>query len=336
MTKSGNSLKFFESHPPIFDNGSTFLGYKVPGGQTFTSYSPDSDNNAYLQAITGLSGYKQRQLLQSSAGTEILSQSVNGKESNSVSYLGIPGFQSKASCQQDSDCGNNQICYAFNEQTFGPLQGPTCSPSIYPEISLGNTYNQGKPLRQYSNYCQSEQDCKGIDEFSGKQKVGMTCNHYYKGPNTFEKTGLCQVQYESKGKRYHLKTPPGWSQPLNDPLRECKTQDDCGPSGVNGWVRCVGGSDDGKKYCVWPGKTYTPSPKELKGEIPQGMKPEPRPQPMKPIAPFQQEVLNMEAEAANSPGLQTPGGGLGNVRGPPAPPSTLVSGPQPTNLGGFK
>lgn len=336
MSKSQNGLKFFQSNPPRFDNGSTFLGYRVPAGQTFTSYSPDSDNNAYLQAITGLSGYKQRQLLQSGVGTEILNQSVNGRDSNALSYLGLPGFQSKASCQQDADCGNGQICYIFNEQTFGAQQGPTCSPSVFPEVSLGNSFNKGKPLRQYSNYCQTEQDCQGVDEFSGKPKIGMTCNHYYKGPSQFEKTGLCQVQYESKGRRYHLKTPPGWTQPLNDPLRECKTQADCGPSGINGWVRCVGGSDDGKKYCVWPGKTYIPNPKDLKGEIPQGMKRQPLPVRQRRPDNFQRDVLNLEAEAANSPGLQTPGGMLGNVQGPPVPPQDIVSGPQPTNVSGFK
>jgi hypothetical protein len=334
MDKQG--LKFFESNPPRFDNGSTFLGYKVPAGQTFTSYSPDSDNNAYLNAITGLSGYKQRNLLQSAAGTAILSQSVSGRESNAISYLGLPGFQSKASCQQDADCGNNQICYAFAGQSFGPNPGPTCSPSIYPEIALGNSFNEGKPLRQYSNYCQTSQDCKGVDQFSGKNKVGMSCNHYYKGPSMFEKTGLCQVEYESKGRRYNLKTPPGWVEPLNDPLRECKTQNDCGPSGINGWVRCVGGSDDNKKYCVWPGQTNTPTPKELQGEIPQGMRRQPLPRAIEKPSPFQQNMLNERAEAANSPGLQTPGGGLGNTRGPPTPVRNLVAGPEPTNIGGFK
>lgn len=333
MDKS--NLKFFESNPPRFDNGSTFLGYKVPAGQTFTSYSPDSDNNAYLSAITGLSGYKQRQLLQSAAGTEILNQSVNGRESNAISYLGLPGYQSKASCQQDSDCGNNQICYAFNDQTFGANQGPTCSPSIYPEIALGNSFNDGKPLRQYSNYCQTDQDCSGIDKYSGKDKIGMTCNHFYKGPQQFEKTGLCQVQYESKGRRYHLKTPPGWVAPLNEPLRECKTQNDCGPSGINGWVRCVGGSEDKKKYCVWPGKTYTPNPKELKGMIPQNLSRQPIPTMSNPT-PMESRVLNMKAEKANNPNSFTTGGGLGNVRGPPTPVNQLFVQPEPTNIMGFK
>lgn len=336
---SKNSLKFFQSNPPRFDNGSTFLGYKVPAAQTFTSFSPDSDNSAYLQAITGLSGYKQRQLLQSSIGTEILNQSVQGRESNALSYLGNQGFLSKASCQQDADCGDKQICYAFNEQTFGPLQGPTCSPSVFPEISLGNSFNKGKPLRQYSNYCQDDQQCSGIDEFSGKPKVGMTCNHYYKGPNVFEKTGLCQVQYESKGKRYHLKTPPGWTKPLNEELRECRVQADCGPSGVNGWVRCVGGSDDGKKYCVWPGQTYTPNPKELKGQIPRGMKREPLPNPMGRVGPVESRVLDVEASLLNNPLSNTPGGDLRNVRGPPSNPNSLVYNqnvPEPANVPSFK
>lgn len=334
MSKS--PVNFFKSNPPRLDNGSTFLGYKVPAGQTFTSYSPDSDNNAYLQAITGLSGYKQRQLLQSPAGSEILNQSVQGRESNALSYLGLPGYQSKASCQQDADCGGGQICYAFNEQTFGPQQGPTCSPSVFPEIALGNNFNDGKPLRQYSNYCQTEQDCQGVDQYSGKPKVGMSCNHYYKGPSNFEKTGLCQVQYESSGKRYHLKTPPGWVHPLNEPLRECKTQADCGPSGINGWSRCVGGNADGKNYCVWPGQTYTPTPKDLKNQIPQGMKRQPLPKGMGEPNLFQQEVLSLDAAAAANPLGQTPGGNLGNVSGPPTPPRDLVASPEPVNISGFK
>jgi len=335
MSKLDRTLKYFQSNPPTYDNGSTFLGFRVPGGQTFTDYAPPSDTEANLAAITGQSGYKLRQLLQSPNGTEILREASNGKASNSVSYLGFPGYQSKASCQQDSDCGDNQICYSFNNQTFGPKQGPSCSPTIYPEIALGNNFNDGKPLRQYSNYCQTDNECTGIDEFSGKPKVGMSCNHYYKGPNMFEKTGLCHVQYESKGQRYHLETPPGWIKPLNDKLNECKTQSDCGPDGVNGWVRCVGGSSDGKQYCVWPGRTYTPNPRELKNVIPSGMK-RSNPPSIHSLDRSQAKRLNLKAEQANSPGLMTPGGILTNVRGPIPSPSSLHSRPEPSNVGGFK
>jgi hypothetical protein len=340
MAKLDMPPKFLRSNPPTYDNGSVFLGYKVPAGQTFTSFSPSSDINAYLQAISGLSGWKQRQLLQSNYGTEMLNQAANGQQTDSVSFLGLPGFHSRASCQQDSDCGDNQICYAFNEQVFGPQQGPTCSPSVYPEIILGNQLNEGKPLRQYSNYCSTDDDCSGIDQFSGKKKAGMTCNHYYKGPSIFEKTGLCQVQYEDKGKRYHLKTPPGWVQPLNSKLRECNVQSDCGPGGVNGWMRCVGGSSDGKKYCTWPGQTYTPNPKQLKNILPSGMKPAPIPSEPSPT-PEQRAMLNIVAEESTQGNL-TPGGGLSNVSGGSNPPSSLVSGPSeqfvpiPTSLGKFK
>lgn len=326
MSRLDTPPSFFQSSPPTYDNGSKFLGFRVPASQTFTSYSPSSDMNAYLQAITGLSGYQQRNLLQSPSGTEVLNQAANGQTDNSVSYLGNSGYHSKASCQQDSDCGNNQICYTFNEQTFGPQQGPTCSPTVYPEVLLGNQFNDGKPLRQYSNYCSSDNDCQSIDQFSGKNKVGMSCNHYYKGPNTFEKTGLCQVQYDSKGRRYFLKTPPGWVMPIQDKLKECKVQSDCGDSGINGWVRCTGGSSDGKKYCVWPGQTYTPNPRETAGSVPTGMKPQPAPTFGGKTNKLQRQVINMEAEAAAQPNINTPGGGLGNVRGPPTPPALLVSG----------
>jgi hypothetical protein len=324
MSKLDKPPKFFQSTPPTYDNGSIFLGYKVPGSQTFTSYRPSSDMNAYLQAITGLGGWQQRQLLQSPSGTEILNQAANGEVGDSVTYLGSQGYHSKASCQQDSDCPTSQICYSFNEQVFGPQQGPSCSPTVYPEIILGNQFNDGQPLRQYSNYCYTDEDCQGIDQYTGKKKVGMTCNHYYKGPSMYEKNGLCQVQYDSNGRRYHLKTPPGWVKPLNEKLRQCNVQADCGPSGVNGWVRCVGGSQDGKKYCVWPGQTFTPSPKELQGLTPNGMKKQPPPSTPQPNR-LQSEILNLQAEQATQPNMQTPGGGLRNVSGPPTPPQALYS-----------
>lgn len=323
---STNSENYFKSYVPTYSNGSIFLGYKQPASQAMTSFSPSSDINAYMQAISGLGGYKYRNLLQSKVGTQILSEGMNGTGNVSTSFLRFPGFHSKAACQTDQDCGNNQICYAFNEQVFGPLQGPTCSPTVYPEIVLGNMSNNGKPLRQHSNYCFTDEDCKGVDKFSGKNKVGMSCNHFYKGPDIFEKNGLCQVQYEDKGKRFFLKTPPGWVMPLNQPMKECKTQSDCGVTGINGWTRCVGGSNDGKKYCVWPGQTYTPTPKEMQNQLPMGMSPEPRPVMQSPTA-LQSKILNVEAEVASQPSIQSVGGNLRNVSGPPTPPESLVSKP---------
>jgi hypothetical protein len=333
-------LSFFQSKPPTFDNGSEFLGFRVPAAQTFTSYSPSSDMDAYLQSITGLGGYQQRELLQSPAGSSILTQSANGQAANTVNYLGFPGYHSQASCQQDADCGDNQICYTFNEQTFGPQQGPTCSPTVYPEVIIGNNFNNGKPLRQYSNSCSTNDDCHGTDEYSGKPKVGMSCNHYYNGPNDFSNIGLCQVQYENNGQRYHLRTPPGWTKPLNEKLNECNVQSDCGPSGVNGWARCVGGSDDGKNYCVWPGQTYTPNPKELKGQRPSGATGPGAPKFQHPTK-AQQAMLNMKSAAANQPQFASAGGSLRNVAGPPANPNNLFTHkenftPMPANLRAWK
>lgn len=342
MSNSDMPSRFFSSKPPTFDNGSIFLGYKVPSAQTFTSFSPSSDINAYLQALTGLGGWQQRQLLQSPSGTQILNQAANGKTNEQVSYLGMPSFHSKASCQTDSDCPSGQTCYTFNEQVFGPKQGPTCSPTVYPEIMIGNQVNNGKPLRQYSNYCYTDEDCRGVDKYTGKPKVGMSCNHYYKGPSMYEKNGLCQVQYESEGRRYFLQTPPGWVMPLNEDLKECNVQSDCGPSGINGWVRCVGGSADGKKYCVWPGKTSTPSPRDLEGKVPEGMKKEPRPSVSMPNR-MQSQLLDIQADQAAQVGLHSSGGSLRNVQGPPTSPSLLISGgvpkgsvPEPANVNGFK
>ena len=207
---------------------------------------------------------------------------------------------------------------------------------------LGNSLNNGKPLRQESNYCYTDEDCQGIDKFTGKPKAGMKCNHYYKGPSIFEKNGMCQVQYEDKGKRFFLKTPPGWVMPLNSKLKECNTQSDCGTTGVNGWMRCVGGSNDGKKYCVWPGQTYTPNPREMEGTLPRGLTPQPAPTFSTPTG-LQAKVLNIESSAANQTGVETPGGSLRNVSGAPTPPFMLVSNPdesskvpEASNISAFK
>ena len=312
-----------KSVSPKYDNGTSFDSFKTPGAQTFTSFSPSSDMNANLQALTGESGWKQRSILQSKIGTDVLNQSANGAMANSLSHLRVPGFASKAACQTDADCGSSQTCYTFNDNVFGPQQGPTCSDTVYPEVLLGNAYNQGAPLRQYSNYCYTDEDCKGADEFSGKDKEGMYCNHTYKGPNIFENTGLCQVQYESNGRRYYLQQPPGWTMPLQESLKECKSQADCGPSGINGWSRCVGGSDDGKMYCVWPGQTSTPSPAELRNVQPAGTSSGKIPSQKQP-GMFQQALIGAEAEMANSPN-ETPGGGLGQGTPVVSDLSTLIT-----------
>ncbi len=340
MAKLDSGNKYFKSYTPQYTNGSTFLGFKQPGAQFMTSFSPSSDINAYLQATSGLSGYKFRELMQSKIGSQMVGQGMAGTSNVSSASLRVPAFHSKAACQTDADCGDGQTCYAFNEQVFGPQQGPTCSPTVYPEIMLGNAVNNGTPLRQESNYCYSDADCQGVDKYTGKRKVGMTCNHFYKGPDVFEKNGMCQVQYEDKGKRFFLKTPPGWVWPLNKRLRECKTQSDCGVTGINGWTRCVGGSDDGKKYCTWPGQTYTPNPRELAGQTPRGMQAQPIPSSPTPSG-LQAQVLNLESEMASQPGFSSPGGPLRNVSGIPPPSNTLVSNggggvPQAMNVGGFK
>jgi len=253
---------YFKSHFPTFSNGSPFLGFKTPGDQTFTSFSPSSDMNAYLQAVTGMSGHEQRNLLQSRHGTQILSQAASGKLADSVAYLDSSTYHSRASCTQDADCPEKQVCSTFNDQVFGASQGPTCSPVVYPEVELGNKNNKGVPLRQYSNYCLSDNDCKGIDEFSGKPKHGMACDHLYQGPEMYSETGICKVQYESKGKRYNLSVPSGWTIPLNEKLTTCEKDSDCGLTGIDGWSRCTK-AGNGNSYCLFPGKTETLGPSEL-------------------------------------------------------------------------
>lgn len=310
------ALNVFKSIPPTYENGSMFLSYRQPAAMTFTSNSPSSDMDAYLQAITGLGGWEQRALLQSKSGTELLSQAASGKTLDNVSYLGSSTYGSRASCQTDSDCPTGNVCYTFNDQVFGPQQGPTCSPTTFPEIMLGNTYNNGKPLRQYSNYCYTDTDCKGVDELTGKPKIGMSCNHFYKGPSVYSQNGLCQVKYQDKGRDFYLQTPPGWVFPLQTPLNECSTQSDCGLGGINGWARCVSGSSDGKKYCVWPGQTYTPTPKQLANSVPRGMHNEPVPAYNSPTE-MQSYMLDLQAARASRPSMKGVGGQLTNTRTPP-------------------
>ena len=255
MSNIADSRKYFDSHSPTFQDGSPFLGFRLPAAQTFTSYSPSNDVNSYLQAITGKGGWKQRQLLQSNHGTNILSRAVRNQLDNSVSNLAFPGYHSRSSCQRDTDCASGQLCYTFNDQVFGAQQGPVCSYTVYPEISLGNQFNKGIPLRQHNNFCMSDKECTGKDEFTGKSKQGMKCNHYIKGSSMREDIGMCQVEYESKGKRFFLQQPPGMKMPMNEPLQTCKSDIDCGDTGINGWTRCQE-SGDGNSYCTWAGQTF--------------------------------------------------------------------------------
>lgn len=246
---------------PLFSNGKPFLGFRLPASQTFTDYSPSNDINSYIRSITGLEGSQQRKLLQSSHGTELLGLAARYQLADSISNLAFSGYQARASCQQDSDCGSDQVCFTFNNKTNNAQQGPTCSDAVYPEIELGNKYNNGKPLRQSSDPCKTEQDCRGIDIFSGQPKRSMTCNHYFRG-ETYEDTGMCQVHYYNKGRVFTLKQPPGWSLPLQEKLTQCESDSDCGPTGINGWVRCKK-SGDNNNYCVWPGQTDTQNPRDL-------------------------------------------------------------------------
>jgi|688.fasta_scaffold01457_42 hypothetical protein len=257
------------SNIPVYSNGKPFLGFRLPAAQIFTDYSPSNDINAYIQAITGLEGGQQRKLLQSPHGTELLGLAAKYQLADSLSNLAYSGYQSRASCQRDSDCGSDQVCFTFNNRTYGSQQGPTCSDVVYPEIELGNKYNNGKPLRQSSDSCKTEQDCKGIDKFSKKPKKSMTCDHYYRG-ETYEDYGMCEVHYENKGRIYTLKQPPGWSLPLQEELQKCESDPDCGPTGINGWVRCKK-AGDGNSYCVWPGQTDTQNPRDLISESPVGL-----------------------------------------------------------------
>jgi hypothetical protein len=254
MSNIADSNNYFVSHSPTFQDGSPFLGFRLPAAQTFTSYSPSNDVNTYLQAVTGRGGWKQRQLLQSDHGTEILSKAVKNQLNEAVSNLDFPGYHHKASCQRDTDCSDGQLCYVFNDQVLGSQHGPVCSDVVYPEISLGNRFNQGIPLRQHSNFCESDKECSGKDKYTGKPKKGMKCNHYNKGPSMRSDIGMCQVEYESKGDRFFLEQPPGFTMPMNEPLQQCNSDIDCGPTGINGWTRCKKAGDK-NSYCTWSGQT---------------------------------------------------------------------------------
>jgi hypothetical protein len=144
----------------------------------------------------------------------------------------------------------------------------------------------------------------------------MSCNHFYKGPSVYSQNGLCQVKYQDHGRQFYLQTPPGWVFPLQQKLNECKTQSDCGTDGINGWARCVGGSSDGKKYCVWPGQTYTPTPKQLANSVPRGMNREPMPAYNSPTE-IQSHILDLQSAKANMPSFKGVGGQLTNTRMPP-------------------
>lgn len=252
--------KYFQSKQPTYPDGTPFLGFKVPAAQTFTSYAPSSDIEAHISKVSGLDGWKKRGLLQSESGSNLTKKLHDKKIKSSLSNLKIPSYHTSEACQRDEDCDKDQVCYLFNDNVFGPQQGPVCSKVVYPEKDLGNVHNNGIPLRQFSNYCENDSDCKGIDEFTGKPKVNMKCNFNYKGSDQKENIGMCQVHYKSEGKNFFLQDPPGWKAPLEEELQECKENIDCGSNGVNGWTRCVP-TDSGKSYCLWVGHSGTPVPK---------------------------------------------------------------------------
>lgn len=207
--------------------------YRAPAGQTFTDHSNDLD--AHVQSLTGLTGTKYRQFLQSKEGLDLVMSLTESRVKKNLKDMAGVG-----ECHADSDCAWNEIC----------MDG--CTKAIYPEILLGNAFNGGYPLRQFSGPCRTDDDCLTNDPVTGIPRIGMKCNHNYKGEER-EDIGMCQVQYDTgTGLRKYLKTPTGWIQPLNSELHQCDVSSDCGPSGINGWTRCEL-AGDGNKYCVWPG-----------------------------------------------------------------------------------
>ena len=262
-------LPSLKSIVPRNSDGTLFLGYKVPATY-LSSYMPN-DEDAYLEKITGKSGNELRELLQSPIGAQLIAQSQSGQLNRNVTYMSSPGFGVGA-CSSDGDCATNQLCYLSGGKSRATTISPKmCRDVVYPEMTLGNAYNNGTPLRQYSNVCQTDKDCQGIDAYTKKPKKGMACNHFYRGPIA-EQYGLCQVTYNGRdGKRFFLPTPDGLDKPLYSPLLECKTNTDCGPSGINGFTRCVSGAADGKNYCLYPGQTGLLPPKNLQDFIPRGI-----------------------------------------------------------------
>lgn len=253
MSNIADSKKYFYSHSARFQDGSSFLGFRSPAAQTFTSYSPSNDINGYLNSVTGKNGWEHRQFLQSEKGGEFLQAAMKKARDDAITKLDFPGYHAETSCQRDNDCNKGQVCYIFNEKKFGTSHGPICSDVVFPEISLGNKYNKGIPIRQHSNFCKKDEDCTGEDEYTGKPKKGMKCNHYTTG-NKKEDIGLCQVEYTTGKEKFFLQQPPGLRMSLDEKLESCKHHVDCGKSGINGWTRCEP-AGDGKSYCSYPGQT---------------------------------------------------------------------------------
>lgn len=262
-------LPSLKTKVPRKSDGSLLLGYKTPAAY-LSNYMPN-DEDAYLERITGKKGNELRELMSSAVGSQLIAQSQSGDLNKNVSFLTSPGWGG-GSCSSDGDCATNQLCFSFGSKSRDSTVNPRmCRDVVYPELTLGMPFNNGVPLRQESNVCQTDKDCEGIDAYTKKPKKGMACNHFYRG-EVPEKYGLCQVTYSGRnGKRFFLPTPAGWDRPLNTPLTECKTNADCGKSGVNGWLRCVSGAADGKNYCLWPGDTGLIPPSELKDIVPKGV-----------------------------------------------------------------
>ena len=146
MTKLDMPPKFFQSSPPTYDNGSIFLGYKVPGSQTFTSFSPSSDINAYLQAITGLSGYQQRQLLQSPNGTEVLNlpfRELYAVFPLSSKRLFIDSFAQHVAAALDLP---STVCWIANKPE---VFGYDMHTNILPNANVQNHFNKFSYLDQF-------------------------------------------------------------------------------------------------------------------------------------------------------------------------------------------
>ena len=235
---------------PSFNQGGSFLSYKQPGGETFTSFSPSVDSYSEMLHLTGKDNWRLREFMQSPYGTQLLSKASSTQLQDAIKYMGYPGYHSPLSCSPSGDtCGKGTVCTTDDRPTVTLQRPPACLEAQYPEIENSS----GAPIRIEQKDCKSDLDCR-FDSAGNSYPSNVYCNknHSINGGQTIQPR--CQYRYECPGgERHFMQTPEGWDYPLDGPVppQRCEYDEQCGGGGVNGWTRCRE-ADDGNKYCVWP------------------------------------------------------------------------------------
>ena len=134
--------EYFKTKSPTYPDGTPFLGYNVPAAQTFTSFSPSSDVEEHLNVVTGKSGWEKRLHLQSKTGFDMVKSMSDEKLKKSLKSYTTPHYHFIDVCKKNSICKIGGTCTIYNDNIFGPQQGPFC-----PDSSQKEMY-----LRQFTNY----------------------------------------------------------------------------------------------------------------------------------------------------------------------------------------